>query len=919
MLGDLLDALARGTRQAAVIEGEPGIGKSRLVDDICERAQSSGVALWRATGEEFQTERPFGVMLKALEPQLSRDVDRDRLAELHTEVPAEFGADQRYRFTEVVEDALEHETHAHPVLVAIDDAQWADAGSLLALEVLARREDLAVFLLLSCRSLPRSPELSRLLSGLADAGASFISLAPLDEESVGELASARLGSDPGEVLRQQLRGSGGNPLFVLELLDGLVEEGMLEVGEAGADMPTPVQPPPSLRALIIRRLSLMSEASVEALRTAALLGDSFSAQDLASVTGAPLPSTLELLKQPITAGVIDATGDTFSFQHDVVREALYGDVAPAVRKGLHLHIGRTLAAAGASKIRVAHQAILGADAGDREAVGWIRDAATEVGPRDPDLAVEFLEKAAELLPPDDPERDGLLLEQVLRLMFAGRLERASEQADELRRRVAGTPLEPMVDAQRLGILSLQFRVDEMARLADEVLESDSLPEDFRMQTVVASAAARLAAGDIHGSQARMEEARPYAEDNPLSTAGGLYQWIAAGMLVYAGRLTLAVEGLERALPGTDMFLGGRGQGLDFVGFGYTVGKDDFDKARSLLEEGRSELERRGARSFIVEYHWLRANLEFCAGNWDDALVEMAAANQLGQETGTFGIAIGAAPDPTILISLFRGDTSGAVAALSVVDRFQTGMFVAHWLEPIRALVQDAAGDRSGALDRLRAWHRGMAENSFVPDVRTVGRSLAKLYREAANGDLTAQLLAGAREARERADGLRSMDAATLLVEGTIESDIEPLLAAVDAARGAGRPFDLAEACAETGIALLRRGETERGRELAMEAWTIYEELGAKRQEASLAQDLREFGIRRGSRHTRGRPSRGWESLTDSELRIVGLVGEGLTNREIGERLFVSKGTVATHLRNIFRKLDVSSRTELAAEATRRSG
>ncbi len=918
LLGDLLDGVLRGTRQTAVIEGEPGIGKSRLVDAICERARSKGVTVWQATGEEFQTGRPFGVILSAVEGQLSRDEDRRGLAELSEETPAEFGADQRYRFAEAVEDALEHETHARPVLVAIDDAQWADAGSLLALQALSRRADLAVFLLLSCRFLPRSSELARLLAGLADTGASFLSLAPLDDQRVDELAAARLRSQPGEILRRQLRGSGGNPLFVLELLDGLVEEGMLNIGEDEADMPRSVRPPPSLRALIIRRLSFMSAASIDALRTASLLGDSFSAHDLASVMEVPLSTALEVLKEPITAGVIDATGDTFSFQHDVVREALYGDVAPAMRRGLHLHIGRTLAAAGASKIRVADQVLLGADRGDREAVGWIRDAAAEIAPRDPDLAVEFLEKASELLPVDDPERDGLLLEQVIRLMFAGRLERASEQADELRRRVAGTPLQAMVDTQRLGILALQLRADEMVRLSDEILQSDSLPEDFRAQALVTSAAGRLVGGDIAGTQFRMDEVREYVEANPLSTAAGLYMWLNAGMLLKTGRLTLAAEALERALPNTDMFVGGRGQGLNLVGYGYTLGTDDFDKARSFLEEGRVELERRGARSFIVEYHWLRANLDFYAGDWDDALVEMTAANDLGQETGTFGVAIGAAPDPTILIRLFRGDTAGAVEALSVVDRFQTGMFVTHWLEPIRALVQDAAGDRAGALERSRAWHRGMAENSFVPDLRTLGRLLVRLYREVGDQDLIAQLLAGAREARERADGLKSIEAATLLVEGTIEGDIDALLAAVDAASAAGRPFDLAETCAETGTGLLRRGDPARGRELAMEAWSIYEELGASRQEAALAQDLRDLGIRRGSRHKRGRPTLGWDSLTDSEQRIVGLVGEGLTNREIGERLFVSKGTVATHLRNIFRKLEVSSRTELAAEASRRS-
>ncbi|HVF52335.1 MAG TPA: AAA family ATPase [Actinomycetota bacterium] len=917
LLESLLKETADGSGGAAILEGEPGIGKSRIVEALCDTALSNGSSVYRGTGQEFGVERPFGVIWQALEGRLSRNDDRQKIAALLEDAPTEFGADRRFVIIDAIEDAFEHEAQVRPVLLSIDDAHWADASSILTLHALAQRRDLKVLLLVSCRPVPRSAELKRLIDDLTGSGSALVTLRPLDDDAVAELARVRLGSEPGDSLKQQLRRAGGNPLFVLELLEGLSEEDMLRFDGDLAEAPRSVQPPPSLRALIIRRLSFMDESSVELLRTAAVLGDQFSAQDLATVTGTSLTTVLDRMKEPIAAGVIDATEETFSFQHDVVREALYGDVATAVRKGLHLHIGRVLAASGASKIRVAHHVSLGAELGDREAVTWMREAALAVGPQDPNLAVDLLDRAADLLPPDDPERDGLLLEEILRLMFAGRLERASDLADELRRRVAGTPLEAMVDTQRLGILSLQFRVHEMARLADQILENDDLPEDLRMQTVVASAASRLAGGDIQGAKSRMAEARAYTESVPDSTAAGLYLWLAAALLIYEGRFTQAAERLEQALPRTEMFLGGRGQGLDFVGYGYTVGADDVQKARTTLEQGRAELEHRGALSYVVEYHWLRANLEFAAGNWDDALVEMSAANDLGAETGTFGVAIGAAPDPTILIRLFRGDPLGAMQALQVADGYESGMFVSHWLEPIRALVEDASGDRPGALSRLRAWHRDMDRKAFVPDLRTIGRSLARLYREVGDPDLLAHALAGARDAHERADGLKSMESATLLVEGLIEEDVDRVLTAVDAAREAERAFDLAEACAEAGAALLRRGDADAGRSFAMEAWAIYDDLGASRQEAVLAQDLRDLGVRRGSRGKRGRPSLGWDSLTQSERRVVDLVGEGLTNREIGTRLFVSKGTVATHLRNVFRKLEVTSRTELAAEAARR--
>jgi DNA-binding CsgD family transcriptional regulator len=97
----------------------------------------------------------------------------------------------------------------------------------------------------------------------------------------------------------------------------------------------------------------------------------------------------------------------------------------------------------------------------------------------------------------------------------------------------------------------------------------------------------------------------------------------------------------------------------------------------------------------------------------------------------------------------------------------------------------------------------------------------------------------------------------------------------------------------------------------------YEGLEATRDAARAEATLRELGIRRGRRGARQRPQLGWESLTPTEHRVVDLVVEGLSNPQIGERLFVSRRTVQTHLAHVFTKLGISSRTQLAAEATRR--
>lgn len=132
-----------------------------------------------------------------------------------------------------------------------------------------------------------------------------------------------------------------------------------------------------------------------------------------------------------------------------------------------------------------------------------------------------------------------------------------------------------------------------------------------------------------------------------------------------------------------------------------------------------------------------------------------------------------------------------------------------------------------------------------------------------------------------------------------------------------RILDRASVLEEAGSAFGRAGRTEDAQALIDEALGLYEKLAAVRDIARADATLRELGIRRGRRGARTRPTTGWESLTKSETRVVPLVAEGLSNRRIADRLFVSPRTIQTHIAHIFSKLGVSSRVELATQAARR--
>ena len=173
------------------------------------------------------------------------------------------------------------------------------------------------------------------------------------------------------------------------------------------------------------------------------------------------------------------------------------------------------------------------------------------------------------------------------------------------------------------------------------------------------------------------------------------------------------------------------------------------------------------------------------------------------------------------------------------------------------------------------------------------------------------------ELAEQNPGIGSLAGAALRCRGLLDDDAGALRAAVDAFAAAARPLELALTAEEAGAALARRGLPGQARQLLDRATEVYERLGAARDLARAEAVLRGAGIRRGRRGSRGRPQFGWDSLTPTERTVASLVAEGLSNPQIGDRMYISHRTVQTHLAHVFAKLGLTSRAQLAAEATRR--
>jgi DNA-binding CsgD family transcriptional regulator len=182
----------------------------------------------------------------------------------------------------------------------------------------------------------------------------------------------------------------------------------------------------------------------------------------------------------------------------------------------------------------------------------------------------------------------------------------------------------------------------------------------------------------------------------------------------------------------------------------------------------------------------------------------------------------------------------------------------------------------------------------------------------------ARALLPAIEEQAAATGTAFMQGQALRCRALIEQDADVMVQALALYRQCPRPSELAAACEDTGLLLASAGRLEESVPLLDEASGLFESLGAERDVARVGAHLRQHGVKRGSRRRHVRATSGWESLTETEHKVVALVAQRLSNPEVAERLFVSRHTVESHLKHIYRKLDLSSRVELASMAAERA-
>src|SRR6201987_4058550 len=459
VIGARMTAVAQGRGGVLVIEGPPGIGKSRLLTEVTALADKGGVRTLLGEAFEDQQTVPFFALFMATlraDPPVG---DADALRRLGS------SADLRYWVVHDLADAIGAAAAQTPLAILLEDIHWADNGTLLALRSLATaRPDVAVLWVLTARSGAGGPAVQETLSVLQRADATFGRVAGMAANAVADMVCDAVRGNADESLLNLAAKAHGNPFLVRELVGGLGEEGRLQVS-GGRAVASGYGLPRRLGAGMQQRLDLLSEGAGEVVRVAAVLPDRFTAGLLAAMLDRQPASLLSAVEEAVRADLLVEDGEQLRFRHDLLREAARQSLPQSLRRAMERQSASVMLSLGAAPAEVATQLARSAEHGDREAIDALRQAAESVGHVDASAAADLSKRALELLPAQDPEPGSLVAETVGLLNRASRYHEAEELAVAALSEVA-SPQEEAEIRLRLPTLSkhsTQRRVEENRR------------------------------------------------------------------------------------------------------------------------------------------------------------------------------------------------------------------------------------------------------------------------------------------------------------------------------------------------------------------------------------------------------------------------------------------------------------------------
>ncbi|MEB3371438.1 ATP-binding protein [Saccharopolyspora mangrovi] len=903
LVGSVID----GTGAALWIEGEPGIGKTALLSRILAEAALKGCAVRHATADRFSRQFPLRLVLDCLGvgPQSAEP----ELRALHERLSGAADGPAAPVADELAELVVTWCADA-PLVVVVDDIQWADDASVQVWQRFARLTEELPLLLIGAARPARTHTGTR-------AGARRLVLPPLDETAVASAAAKLSGSvKVGPKLRRVLAGASGNPRYVGEIVNGLTREGGLAVADGRSELVKgDAGMPRSLAEAVVGRLAFFDSQTTGLLRMAALLGSTFSLTELSTVSERPVSALVGYIEEALTAGVLVESGLQLSFQHALVRQALHETTPTALRLALHEQAARVLEDSGAPVERIGEQLLASITIGDDEVddwgLDWLARNGRALAHRVPACAAEVLEAALVPMPAKAEQRDVLLAARVLALVQLDRPERAHELSERALEEVDDPACAAELSWYRVWSLAVRRKGDEAAALVAEAEATPGFGLRWLARMRATLAQAQLMAGNFTESDETvgraLAEARESGDDYALGlalhvrgTARARNSDLAEALVSYQQAGAALGDSLENAdlrlqvLSNRMMLLFALGHAAE---------------AETVLHEMLAIAESSATPSRLAVVRLSAANHYFTVGRWDDAAAELQAAGELTGEMTPHQLRW--LHGLSAMLAGYRGQREAfeqqlAVAGEATPDSQENSGFlmvagvlgaeIDGDLQRAKAILTEAL-DASERIGSNYVWLPMLVRFALqTGDEETAARATNACVQGATVG-AAPNILAAAQHCR-----------------GLLDGDPITLRAAIEHYDKTNQPPKRARALEDLAAVLAERGEIPAARKAYVQAVEIFNNLGANWDLQRAAARMLPHGIRT-PRAKRLRATTGWEALTKTERQVALLVGDGKSNPEIAAELFASRRTIEVHVSHVLAKLGVRSRVEVAVEAT----